>query len=173
MKQYSTRTAVLHWLIFLLVVAAFFLGHELDESKNAAQKLSMFPLHFLIGDLALLLVIVRIYFRKKDGEPAPANASALLNKLATATHGLLNLTLIAVVISGIVTVVSSGVIAALQAGDANLIPDFDKVGAKEFHELFIGVMLLLLALHVVAALYHQFIVKDNLMRRIMIKRFMD
>jgi cytochrome b561 len=34
-------------------------------------------------------------------------------------------------------------------------------------------MLLLLALHVVAAVYHQFIVRDNLMRRIMIKRFPD
>jgi cytochrome b561 len=32
---------------------------------------------------------------------------------------------------------------------------------------------LLVAFHVVAALYHQFIVKDNLMRRIMIKRFRD
>ncbi len=173
MKQYSKRTALLHWLIFLLAIAAFFLGHELDESKDAAQKLSMFPAHFLIGDLILLLVLVRIYFRKKDGEPAPANANPLLNKIAAATHGLLNLTLIAVVISGGITAVTSGVIEAVKTGNAALIPDFDKVAAKEFHELFIGVLLVLVAFHVVAALYHQFIVKDNLLRRIMIRRFQD
>lgn len=173
MKQYSKRTSILHWLVFLLVIAAFILGDFLAESENTAQKLSLLPVHFLTGDLILLLVLVRIYFRKKDGEPAPANANPLLNKLATATHGLLNISLIAVAITGMVTVAASGVIEALKKSDPNLLPDFEKVGAREVHELFVGIMLLLVAFHVVAALYHQFIVKDNLMRRIMIKRFQD
>jgi cytochrome b561 len=170
MTQYSKRTAILHWLIFLLVIAAFFLGHELDESKDAAQKLSLLPLHAWGGSLILLLTLVRIYVRKKDGEPAPANASALLNKLAAATHGLLNLSIIAVVISGMATVATSGVIAALKASDPALVPDFDKVSAFEFHQMFIGVLFALVVFHVVAALYHQLIVRDNLIRRIMIKR---
>lgn len=173
MKQYSKRTAVLHWLIFLLVVAAFFLGHELDEAKDNAQKLSLLPAHFLIGNLVLLLTVLRIYFRKKDGEPAPANASALLNKVASATHVLLNITLMALALSGLATAATSGVFAALQASDPNLIPDFEHVRALEFHELFLGVTLALVALHVAAALYHQFVVGDGLLRRIMIKRFMD
>ncbi|ADE12473.1 cytochrome b [Sideroxydans lithotrophicus] len=171
MKQYSKRTAVLHWLIFLLVIAAFFLGHELDESKNTAQKFPMFLVHFLIGDTILLLTVLRIYFRKKDGEPAPANANPLLNKLAAATHGLLNLSVIGVTIAGGVTALTSGVLDALKKGDPNLIPDFDKVKSFEFHQLFIALMLLLVAFHIAAALYHQFIVKDSLLRRIMIKRF--
>jgi cytochrome b561 len=171
MKQYSQRTAIIHWLIFVLFIAAFFFGHELDESKDLAQKLSMYPLHFIIGDTVLLLTLLRIYFRKKDGEPAPANSNPLLNKLAAATHVLLNVSVIAVVVSGVVTAASSGVIAALKAGDPNLIPDFAKVDAKEFHELFIGIVLLLVAFHIAAALYHQLIIKDNLLRRIMIKRF--
>lgn len=173
MKQYSKRIALFHWIIFALVCIAFYFGHELDESKNAAEKLSMFPVHFLIGDLALLLTLFRLYFRKKDGEPAPANTNPLLNKVADATHKLLNLSLIAVVISGITTAVTSGVIEALKTGNAELIPDFHKVEAKEFHEMFIAVMLLLIVFHVAAALYHQFVVKDNLLRRIMVKRFED
>jgi len=173
MKQYSKRTALIHWLIFLLVIAAFFLGHELDESKDGMQKLSLYPLHFIIGDAILLLTLLRIYFRKKDGEPAPANANPLLNKVAAATHVLMNLTVIAVVVSGITTVATSGLLAALKAKDASLIPDFHSVAAKEFHELFIGVLLLLVVFHVAAALYHQFVVKDGLLRRIMIKRFPD
>ncbi len=171
MRQYSKRTAFIHWLIFLLVIAALFLGHELDESRNTAQKLAMFPVHFVIGDLVLALVLLRIYFRKKDGEPAPANAHPLLNKIAAATHALLNLALIAVAVSGMATAATSGVIDALKKGDPALIPDFEKVEAREFHELFIGIMLLLVAFHVAAALYHQLIVKDNLLRRIMVRRF--
>jgi cytochrome b561 len=171
MKQYSKRTSILHWLIFLLVIAAFFLGHELDESKNTAQKLPMFLVHFLIGDTILLLTVLRIYFRKKDGEPAPANANPLLNKLAAATHGLLNLSVIGVIVAGGITALTSGVIDALKKGDPSLIPDFDKVKAFEFHQMFIALLLLLVAFHVAAALYHQFIVRDGLLRRIMIKRF--
>jgi cytochrome b561 len=171
MKQYSKRTAIMHWLIFLLVIAAFYFGHQLGETKDTTQKLALYPLHFLIGDLILLLVVVRIYFRKKDGEPAPANASPLLNKLASATHGLLNLSLIAAVISGMATAATSSVIEALKANDPDLIPDFHTVGAKEYHELFIGLLVLLVVVHVAATLYHQFVVKDNLLRRIMIKRF--
>jgi len=170
MKQYSKRTALLHWLIFALIIAAFFLGHQLDESRDTTRKLAMYPTHFLIGDLVLLLVILRIYFRKKDGEPAPANSNPLLNKIAAATHALLNLTTIAVVISGMITVATSGLIEALKRNDPDLIPDFEHVAAKEVHELFIGLLLLLVVFHAAAALYHQFVVKDNLLRRIMIKR---
>lgn len=173
MKQYSQRTAVIHWAIFLLVIAAFLLGHFLADSDNTSQKLSLLPVHFLMGDTVLLLVLVRIYFRKKDGEPAPANANPLLNKLAAATHVLMNLTLIAVAISGVITVATSGVIDALKKSDPSLIPDFEKVGAREIHEIFVAVMVLLVVFHVAAALYHQFIVRDNLIRRIMIKRLND
>jgi cytochrome b561 len=173
MKQYSKRTAIIHWVIFLLVIAAFFLGHFLADSENTAQKLSLLPVHFLIGDTVLVLILVRIYFRKKDGEPAPANASPLLNKVAAITHMLMNLTLIAVAVSGVVTVAASGVIEALKKSDPTLIPDFEKVGAREFHEILVTVMVLLVVFHVVATLYHQFVVKDNLLRRIMIKRFPD
>lgn len=171
MKQYSKRTSILHWLIFLLLLAAFFLGGFLADSASAAQKLSLLPVHFLIGNIILLLTLLRIYFRKKDGEPAPANDNPLLNKIAAATHGLLNLTLLALPISGIITVATSGVIEVLKKGDPSLLKDFDEVSAMEFHEILIGVMVALLAFHIAAALYHQFIVKDNLMQRIMIKRF--
>lgn len=173
MKQYSKRTAIIHWLIFILFIAALAMGIFLAESENTAQKLSLYPAHFIIGDLVLLLVLVRIYFRKKDGEPSPANANPLLNKVASLTHVLLNLTLIATAITGVITVVTSGLLEAFKANDPALIPDFHKVDAKEFHELFIGIMLLLVVFHVAAALYHQFIVKDNLLRRIMIRRFED
>jgi cytochrome b561 len=171
MKQYSKRTAITHWLILVLFAAALALGAWLDESQNTSQKLSMYPLHFIIGDTVLLLVLLRIYFRKRDGEPAPANASPLLNKVAAATHALMNLSLIALAVSGIATVATSGLVEALKAADPALIPDFQQVGAKEFHELFLGVTLLLVAFHVAAALYHQLVLKDNVLRRIMIKRF--
>lgn len=173
MKQYSKRTALMHWVIFVLIIIAFYLGHEVAESQDTANKLAMYPAHFLIGDLILLLTLVRIWFRKKDGAPADANTNPMLNKVAALTHLGLNLTVLATAISGFITVVTSGLIAAFKANDPDLVPDFHHVPAKEFHELFIGILVLLAVFHIAAALYHQFVVKDNLLRRIMIKRFED
>jgi cytochrome b561 len=171
MTQYSKRTAILHWLIFLLVITALFLGHELGDGKDDAHKLSLFPVHFLVGDAILLLTLIRIYFRKKDGEPAPANANPLLNKIAAATHGLLNLTILAVTITGIATALTSGIFDVIKKGNPALIPDFDKLTAHGFHVAFISLLVVLAVFHIAAALYHQIVVKDDLMRRIMIKRF--
>lgn len=173
MKQYSKRTALMHWVIFILLAVALFLGHEAHESVDGATKLKLYPLHFLIGDLLLLLTLVRIWFRKKDGEPAPANQNPLLNKVAALTHLGLNLTVLATAATGFITAATSGVFEALKTGDAALIPDFHKVPAKEVHELFIGILVALVIFHVAAALYHQFVVKDKLLRRIMIRRFDD
>ena len=102
---------------------------------------------------------------------AAANTNPLLNKIAAATHLLMNLAVIAVALSGLVTAATSGVIDAIKRGDASLIHDFHQVPAKEFHETFIALLLVLVAFHIAAALYHQFIVKDKLLRRIMIRRF--
>lgn len=173
MKQYSKRSALMHWVIFILVIVAFYLGHEVAESKNTAGKLSMYPVHFIIGDLVLILTLVRIWFRKKDGAPAEANANPLLNKVASLTHLGLNLVVLATAISGFITVVTSGLLDAFKANDPSLIPDFHKVPAKEFHEFFIGTLVLLAVFHIAAALYHQFVVKDKLLRRIMLRRFED
>ena len=102
---------------------------------------------------------------------AAANTNPLLNKIAAATHLLMNLAVIAVALSGLVTAATSGMIDAIKRGDAGLIPDFHKIPAKDFHETFFTLLLLLVAFHIAAALYHQFIVKDKLLRRIMIRRF--
>lgn len=172
MKQYSKRTAILHWLIFVLIIAAYFVGHELGESKDAVEKPLMYP-HFIIGNAVLFLALLRIFFNSADGEPAPANANPRLNRIAAATHALLNVSVIALALTGTVTLIAPNLVESLQAVDPGLFPSFRKDDIKQFHEFFLNVTFLLVAFHIAAALYHQFVLRDNLLRRIMIKRFPD
>jgi cytochrome b561 len=174
MKQYSTRLAVIHWLTLLLFIVAFYLGHELDETEVAAAKMSLYPIHFILGYLVLILTLLRVYFLRKDGKLAPIEGgSAIANKVAAGLHHLLYTLLIAVPVSGIVLMLSSGVAAALKANDASKLPDLEKLTAHEVHGTIVTILLLTIALHALAALYHQFILKDNLIRRMAIKRFKD
>lgn len=174
MKQYSTRLAAIHWLTLLLFIAAFYLGHELDETEQAAAKMSLYPWHFIMGDLVLILTLIRTYFLRKDGKPAPVvGGNATLNKVATGMHHLLYTLLIALPISGMVMINTTGLLAALQSNDASKLPDLEKFTSHEVHAAIVAIILLTIALHVVAALYHQFILKDNLIRRMAMKRYED
>lgn len=173
MKQYSKRTAVLHWLVFILLVTALILGYELGESKDAMHKLTLYPAHFLMGGMALMLNLEHISYRNRDSQPEPANTSPLLNKIANAIQRLMNYSVVATACTGILTLGLLWLIAALQENSPGMAHDLEKIDAKQFHDLFIWLLIVLVALHVIAALYHQFVLKDNILRRIAIKRFTD
>lgn len=174
MKQYTKRLAAIHWFTLLLFIAAFYLGHELDETEAVAAKMALYPYHFILGDLVLILTLVRTYFLRKDGKPAPiAGGSAIANKVSTGIHHLLYVLLIALPISGMVMINTTGLITALQAHDASQMPDLEKFTIHEVHAAIVAIIMLTIALHVIAALYHQFVLKDNLIRRMAMKRFED
>ena len=174
MKQYSTRIAIIHWLTLLLFIAAYYFGQKVDGIDVATDKMALYPIHFALGFALLILTLIRATFLRIDGQPAPlAGASDKSNKVAAGIKHLLYLLLIAVPASGIVLIFSSGVVGALQANDPSKLPNLEKLTLHEMHGILVTILLLTIALHALAALYHQFILKDNLIRRIAIKRFKD
>jgi cytochrome b561 len=68
-------------------------------------------------------------------------------------------------------VLTSDVGKAIAAGDAALLPvKFDGVAAHEVHEVLVTVLIVLVAVHVLGALKHQFLMKDSLMERMSLRR---
>ncbi len=174
MPQYSKRLVAIHWLTLFLFIAAFYLGHELDEAHDAAAKMALYPFHFVIGDLLLIVTLLRTYFIRKDGKPAPlAGGNPLGNKIAIGVHHLLYALLIALPVSGIALITTSGLLEAVQARDLVNLPEMGKFALHEVHEVIAKLLLLTIVIHVLAALHHQFILKDNILRRIIFKRFPD
>jgi cytochrome b561 len=134
----------------------------------------LYPIHFIIGDLVLVLTLIRAYFLRKDGKPAPIEGgSAAANKIATGIHHLLYFLLIALPVSGIIMISSTGLIEALGSNDPGKLPDLEKFMIHDVHFAFFALLSLTIALHALAALQHQFILKDNLIQRMMIKRIKD
>jgi cytochrome b561 len=174
MKQFSTRIAVIHWLTLLLFIAAVYLGHTLDEIEVAKDKMPLYPIHFIVGDLVLLLTLIRAYFLRKDGKLAPVEGgSDIANKVASGIHYLLYFLLIALPVTGMILINTSGLLEALRLNDPSKLPDLEKFTLHEVHGTLVTILVLTIGLHALAALYHQFILKDNLLRRMAIKRFKD
>lgn len=151
---YARSQIILHWLVFVLIAAQFF-GHEPIRAafgvwmKGGESAFS--PLvagHVAGGMLVLVLALWRLGLRRKHGvPPLPAEEGPLGRALAHLTHGMLYVLLILMPVSGAVAWFGASQTAA------------------DGHGLLRFGMLGFVALHIIGALYHQFVLKDNLMAR--------
>lgn len=171
MTQYSKRMVIVHWLTLALLVAAWFLGEEVNEArKEEGATLLGYVVHGLVGGAVLLFTLARMYFRNKDGVPPPLG-DTLLDKVAKGIHYALYAVLILVPVSGTMQILTSDVYTALTAWDASLLPKkFTGVTAHEVHEILINVLIALSVVHILGALKHQFLDKDSIMTRMSLRR---
>jgi len=171
MKQYSKRMVIVHWLTLALLVAAWFLGEAADEARHEGNAtLIGYLVHGLVGGTVLLLLVARLYFRRKDGTPPPMG-NTLMDKVAKGIHHALYTVLLLVPFSGMMTTLTSKVSNALLAWDATLLPaKFTGVPAHEVHEVLVNILIVLVVVHVLGAVKHQFIMKDGLMERMSLNR---
>ena len=171
-----TRTAVsLHWLVALLIVAAFGLGWYMSDLKISPAKLQYYSWHKWLGVTILALAVIRLLWRfAHRPPPLPASTLRWQGLAASAAHWMLYALLFAIPLSGWAFSSASGY-PVVYLGVLPL-PDWvpkDKVLAgqmKDLHELLTTLLLVVVAAHVGAALKHHFIDHDGLLRRMWLGR---
>ena len=153
--SYSRAQIVLHWTIAALVFFQI-LMHDgivrLWEGRmdgTLPNEPTINP-HAIAGALILVLVLWRVVLRRQRGAPGlPENEPAILKVLATGTHVVLNLILILMAL----------------AGAAAWISGIDAIG--NVHSLARLVLIPLVVLHIVAALFHHYWLKTDVLRRML------
>lgn len=172
MTKYSRRMAMMHWLILILVIVAWFLGeaaHDAREEKVAT--LLGYIVHASVGGTILLLTLFQLFFRQRDGRPAMLADKPLYQFVAKAIHYLLYAVLLLLPLSGLLQIVMSDLGTALWTGNVAMLPKkFEGVWAHEVHEILVSVLLALTALHILGAVKHQFIMKDGLLSRMSLRK---
>lgn len=160
LKGYSFTQIRLHWVVALLILFQLIFGEDMGgawravENGTAPVMSTWVWAHILVGIAVLALVMWRIGLRLSRGAPAvPHSDNRLMVKAAEWGHLALYAVMVLAPLSGLVAWYG-GVEAA-----------------AEVHELFKPALILLVAGHVVAALYHQFWLKDGLLLRM--KRPLD
>jgi len=148
---YSRAQIILHWLIAVLILVAFFSHEGMKDAWRAVERGSAYAtpiIHIVAGLSVLAFAIWRLIVRFQKGAPAlPASGSALTNRIASLVHLALYALIVIIPVTGA---------AAWFGGFADL---------GEVHETLFNVLWVLVAVHVAGALYHQFVLKDGLMRR--------
>ena len=165
--RYGAVAITIHWLTAILILVMLGTGFRGADMVDPAAKIAILRIHAIIGITVLVLTIARIiwWLTIDKKPPAVAGESPLLNKAASAVHGLLYLLVFVVVGSGMAMMILSGAGEILFGGAARALPDFFLYPPRIPHEIAALALLALFVAHALAALYHQFIRKDRLLGR--------
>ena len=165
----------LHWLMALLIAGLLVLGHYMSELPLSPEKLQYFSWHKWAGVTVFALLWVRLAWRLVHRPPALSDTlSPLQQRLAHAGHGALYLLMLAMPLSGWLMSSAKGV-PTVWFGLLQL-PDLlsrDRVLGEQLenvHAALSWVLVIMVALHILAALYHHRVLRDDTLHRMWPRR---
>lgn len=184
-NRYTTVAISLHWLIAILIVGMIFFGWQADNLREALfagdpsvdpqQVAMLFNWHKTIGLLILALSVVRLGWRlTHPAPPLPEGMASWEKFAATGTHWAFYALMIGMPLGGWVAASASGFPSYLLNMEALPIPSL--VGESEAlheaaswaHSKGAWAILVLLGLHIAAALKHHFINRDDVLSRMIV-----
>ncbi|NSL54553.1 cytochrome b [Uliginosibacterium aquaticum] len=167
--RYHKALVGLHWLLAVLMVLALGMGSTAlaNTPNDAPAKLDLLRHHMMAGNLILILSVIRLIVRLKTRHPTHAYAGqGAMSLLTTAAHYGLYLLTGLMCVSGIVLAAQTNLPSIVFDGVGALPASFSELNAHTVHGLAGTLLIMLIAGHLLAALYHQFIRRDRLMTRV-------
>jgi len=162
----------LHWLIVVLIIVQVTLATIADDLPLGVKKLGMLARHKSFGITILGLAVLRLVWRWMNPTPdLPDTLKPYERVLATITHAGLYILLFAMPLTGWMMSSARG-FPVSWFGFIQL-PDFVPKNKSlydamlETHETLAWALYTIVFLHVVAALKHHFMLKDNVLRRML------
>jgi cytochrome b561 len=164
-----------HWVIAALILAQFVIGSVAEEMKLTPAKLDLFVWHKSIGVTILALAVLRLLWRLANPPPAmPAGTPRWEQRLAALGHWALYALIFVVPISG--WLVSDASRVPFKAYFVLPMPDLIETSrslqeaAEEVHEVLTMTLLVVVIVHITAALRHHFLLHDDVLRRMLTGR---
>lgn len=168
--QYDPRTRALHWVTALAVIVLWGGAHAIDWFPKGPLRVDARSVHIVVGVLLVAITSYRITWRQTRGLVI-AHDRSLADKLAATVHFALY--------ALIAATLALGVANAWVRGDSLFglakIPAFGSYDAASrhalseqivgWHKLGANLILILAAGHAAAALFHHFVLRDSLLKR--------
>lgn len=168
-ETYGLVAKLLHWSIAVLVLIMLAGGFFLDDLGSEWQA-SVVNLHKLLGILILFLMGIRIIWRLCNPQPVlPASIPRWQGFLAHCIHGLLYVFLLLMPMAGWMMAVSAGHPPHLGVWVLNLsfIPQSSALSnlGWQLHSSIAVILIVVISLHILAALKHALINRDGVFSR--------
>ena len=169
--KYDIVAIGLHWLIAVLMIPVLLFGEDLMEEDAGTFLPSV---HVSLGAGILALSVLRLAWRLINPPPdLPAAMTGWQTTAAGVTHVLFYMLMIGLPITGWLAFANflsrhpdMAAVSILGLAGVPYAPDPGRL-AGNIHNLGSKIGIALLALHVLAALKHQFYTRNGLMRRML------
>ena len=167
--RYTGTAIALHWLLALMIVGSFAVGTYMVELPFSVSRLKLYNWHKWAGVTILALSFLRLAWRLTHRPPADVAMPRWQQRAAHAAHIALYVLFFAVPLAGWAYSSAAG-FPIVWFGVLPL-PDFVPVdralaeAIKPVHETLAIGMAVIVLVHVAAALKHQLVDRDGLLRR--------
>jgi cytochrome b561 len=172
-SEYGALAKSFHWLIVILLAAQFAIGWSMPHIGPRTQPETLINLHFSTGALIMIAVLARLAWRLTHPVPLLVDdARPWQQRLAVATHVILYALLLIIPVLGWMSASGRGFTVSLY-GLLDLPPILPTKHPwtsplGDIHNLLSNYVLLgFVGLHVVAALYHHFLLRDRTLVRML------
>lgn len=170
--RYDTKTIRYHWISAVLVAGLWIIGQTIDDFPRGTPRTAARSAHIVFGVLLALVVIARLAWRARSGTRLPAASSGLAEALTRVVAGILYVLLLSTVALGVLNawirgdmILGLGRIPSIAPGNTGL-----KDSIENLHALSANAIVIVAGLHAGAALFHQFVLRDRLLLRMMPER---
>lgn len=170
--QYHPASIILHWLVFLLVLAAFITIELKGQFPKGSESRELCKsIHGLFGQLIFLAMLIRLAIRKIYGAPEPTNSIPLFAHLAKSMHFLLYALLLISPIFGLLYFQYAGKeihffgLVWPQFVTPNLA---NKKFVEGIHEFLGNLLYFLISIHALASLWKHYVTKDDTLRKMLL-----
>lgn len=173
-ERYTPTAMALHWIVALLIFAAFPLGVYMHDLPLSPTKLQLYSYHKWIGVTVFMLAVLRVVWRATHTPPPlPENLPQWEKSVSHLTHLALYGLILIVPLSGWLMSSAKGV----QTVWFGILPLPDLVGKDkalgelltEVHEGLNLCLFLLIGMHIAAVIKHKFIDRDQILERMLPK----
>ncbi len=171
-EHYGWVSIALHWLMAIVLIGLYFLGDYMVDLDYYDVWYHKGPaLHKSLGIMLAAAIIFRIIWNYSQARPEPLERGERLKMLAIAAHLMFYLLTLLLIVSGylISTAKGQGIDVFGWFELPAMLADSAHRGelSGQVHAVLGTVFIFMTALHIIAALVHHFIFKDNTFKRIL------
>ena len=165
-SRYQPALVAVHWMLALMIIGLLCLGFFVlaNMPNSDPKKLDILVWHMAGGMFVFVLMILRVIIRRWSARPATAvTGSPLLDRVASMVHYGFYVIVFLMIATGWTT---GWLISGAFQPHGDPLPDsFAVFPTFRAHAALATLLAILIVVHIAAALYHQFVLKDGLFRR--------
>lgn len=171
-NSYGSVTKFFHWTIAILIIGMLIFGYFLEDIPKEYEGIAL-TIHKSIGLFILFLVVIRIIWAFFNVKPRLPGEGPLARFLEWTVQYTLFVCMIAMPLAGWIGSSSSGKVPSIAGVKLALPIPADKplIETSFFmHNNIAIILIVFITIHVLAALYHYFVRKDNILQRMLPQR---